>query len=191
MSDRANHGLKPTLWRTCRVLANKKRLMILRAIIMRPGLTVTQVSHGCGMSMSVASKYLRELNARGLLKATRRKSEVRYWPEADKSMKQSSALLAAISATFRGSRAPISLIFREATAFTHPRRIALVRELARQPSGFAGIRKGSGMSVTSLKRHLGKLVSRGIVHRVPACGLYALAIPKSALERTFLELAQD
>jgi DNA-binding transcriptional ArsR family regulator len=182
--------LKPTLWRTCRVLANRTRLKILQLVVLKTGLPVTEIARRLDLSVSVASKYLRELNARGLLKATRQAAEVHYWPEADNSLPHAAALLGALSSVFHRQESPIIFIFSKATAFTHPRRILLVRHLAGQPAKFREIRICTGISAAALKRHLGKLMTRGFVCRGPH-GVYAIARSKSLLEATLLKLAKE
>ena len=57
---------QPTLWRTCRVLANRKRLQTLALLIRQPNQTVSAVAERMSLSMPAASQYLRALEARGL-----------------------------------------------------------------------------------------------------------------------------
>ncbi|MBI2442055.1 MAG: ArsR family transcriptional regulator [Lentisphaerae bacterium] len=181
--------LQPTLWRTCRVLANKTRLQILQAVLRKPGLSVSEVARQLHLRVSLASKYLRELNARGLLRATRKSAEVCYWPEADRSLPQASVLLRALVATWHTQRSPIDFIFRVATAFTHHRRIAIIRELARQPAQSNEIRRHTGISRIALKRHLDKLLHRGFVRLSRTDGVYSVASSHAPLKAALLRLA--
>lgn len=191
MGNEVAERLKPTLWRTCRALANRTRLRIMHAVLLKPGLSVSEIAHDFDINVAVVSKYLRELNARGLLQATRQAAEVRYWPEADSSMPQALALLDALSITFRTRKSPGDFIFRKATAFTHPRRILIIRQLVRQPLRFKEIRIRTGMSATALKRHLRKLMIRGFVRRGPRNAIYSLITSGSVLQTTLLKLADE
>ena len=76
---------QPTLWRTCRVLANRKRLQILALLIRQPNQTVSTVAGRMSLSMPTASQYLRALEARGLLTCRRVGRRVEYRPSAGKS----------------------------------------------------------------------------------------------------------
>lgn len=164
---------------------------MLQAVLLKPGLSVSEIARQFDTNVSVASKYLRELNARGLLQVTRTAAEVRYWPKADSSMPQAFALLKALSATFRTQKSPIEFIFRTATAFTHPRRILIVRQLACQPARFSEIRVSTAISTTALKRHLQKLIIRGFVRRGRPDGAYTVSTSGSLLETTLLKLAGE
>lgn len=52
--------MMPTLWRTCRVLANRKRLRLLYDVAHSPdGLTVGEAARRARLPLPVASQYLR------------------------------------------------------------------------------------------------------------------------------------
>ncbi len=55
--------LQPTLWRTCRVLANRRRLQILRLLAGGRELTVTTVARQLEIATPVASQSPRALRA--------------------------------------------------------------------------------------------------------------------------------
>ena len=64
----ANKELKPTLWRTYRVLANEDRLRLFKAVMENSGnLSVRDYAKMLHLADDVASVYLRQMNARGLL----------------------------------------------------------------------------------------------------------------------------
>src|SRR2546421_4014919 len=71
---------QPTLWRTCRVLANRKRLQMLALLIRQPNQTVSTVAHQMRLSLPAASQYLRALEGRGLLTCRRVGLQVGYRP---------------------------------------------------------------------------------------------------------------
>ena len=52
-------ALQPTLWRTCRVLANRTRLQIFGLLRRQPNQTVSAVAQHLKLSLPVASQYSR------------------------------------------------------------------------------------------------------------------------------------
>lgn len=73
------------------------------------------------------------------------------------------------------------------TAFTHERRIRIVRALAGKPMGLYELRRSTGISLPSLLRHLRKLAARGFVSRGDQG--YVVGPPRSPLAKTLLNLA--
>jgi DNA-binding MarR family transcriptional regulator len=181
--------LRPTLWRTCRVLANRRRLRILQELFRRPGQSVTEVAVRLSLPVPLASRYLRELNARGLLGARRVGPRVSYRPFANPSVPQASPLIASLQRTFQTDSDPFATIFRLATAFTHPRRVELAAALASGPVRVAELGRRTGISKSALKRHVAKLRSRGFV--CAATDGLALATPPSRLAAALLLLAKE
>jgi DNA-binding transcriptional ArsR family regulator len=120
-------SLQPTLWRTCRVLANRKRLQILALLSRRPNQTVSTVAKKMRLSMPAASQYLRALEARGLLNCRRVGLRVEYRPPATTIEGTAGAILTALRVVFRRRAQPLDVLFKLATAFTHPRRIEVFR----------------------------------------------------------------
>src|ERR1700726_877142 len=74
----SNSGLRPTLWRTCRVLANRNRLRIFHSLLQQPDQTVSAIASRFGLLLSVASESLRLLESRSLLTARRTGKYVKY-----------------------------------------------------------------------------------------------------------------
>ena len=71
MTPPGSPSIQPTLWRTCRVVANRKRLQTLALLIRKPNQTVSAVAERMRLSVPAASQYLRALEARGLLTCRR------------------------------------------------------------------------------------------------------------------------
>ena len=164
MSEReAKPDLQPTLWRTCRVLANRTRLRILREVIRSSSLSVTDVADKLEMSDSTASEYLRMLNARGLLAAKRKGAWVYYTAKFDPSVSGAKELLAALKIDLQPSEKSIESVFRLITGFTHPRRIQIVRTLSNEAMHLYDLQAKTGIYLDSLKRHLFKLEDRGYI----------------------------
>lgn len=182
--------LQPTLWRTCRVLANLARLRMIHHLVDNPGHTVSEVSEAVEMSLPQTSISLRALNARGLLQAERVSRWVHYRVAPDPTIPETGPLIEAMKRVFDQEDQPETLIFRNATAYTHPRRVLIVALLKRHGSlSFAEIRNRTGMSRDALLRHLQKLNDRGLVQRVE--GLWFLVQPKGTLAKVLLRFASS
>lgn len=177
---------KPTLWRTCRVLANRTRLRILGLLIFHSPQTVSAVAARLNLPMPVASLGLRSLEARGLLTVRRVKLHAHYRlndiPTGD-----ARDLVAALKSAFRSELSPENLIFRLSTAFTHPRRVEIFRLLQTQPCAAARLRIATGISGPALVRHLEKLKARGFV--VSQKNIYSTTKPRQAFGHTLAQMA--
>jgi DNA-binding transcriptional ArsR family regulator len=156
-------SLQPTLWRTCRVLANRTRLKILAQLLHRPGQTVSEHAGQLKLPLPVASQYLRALEARGLLAVRRKGLRVVYQPALAAIRTPTTELVRALRRVFQHRRHPVEAIFKTATAFTHPRRIEIFKALRKENHSLAQLRTRTGISVPSLYRHLKKLEARGFV----------------------------
>ena len=145
------------------MLANRVRLRILGDLFEHPDQTVSAQARRLKLSLPVASRYLRELNARGLLQVRRSGTCVHYRPRADESIRGAGMLLEALAQTFAGEEQPVETVYRMATAFTHPRRIAIVRALDAAGQTPAALGAKTGLCQRVLSRHLKKLEQRGFV----------------------------
>lgn len=158
--------LHPTLWRTCRVLAGLTRLRLLKEIIMAPGQSVSRLADSIGIKLSRASQELRRLNSRGLVTATRAGPEVRYSSRTDPQVPAAAPLLDALSRSLRrNSESALGACRRAAKGFSHPRRIAIGRELLRGPRTFAGLAFALKMPSVAVRRHLRIMLRFGAVRR--------------------------
>ncbi|MBM3889683.1 MAG: winged helix-turn-helix transcriptional regulator [Verrucomicrobia bacterium] len=155
--------LRPTLWRTCRVIANPTRLQIFALLAEQSGQTVSGVAERLKLPLSEASESLRALEARGLLTARREGRYVKYEMTRADSKASTQGLAAALRSSLRRGPKPQETIFKLATAFTHPRRIEIFRILKSGPRTFGQITTATGISGRALLRHLRKLESRGFV----------------------------
>lgn len=188
MKRRFVEQLNPTLWRTCRILGNRRRLKLLNAVLLRPGLSVLQIAAMLKMNPPVVSKYLRDLNARGLLSVERHAANVLYRVEANRSVPQASSLVAVLTGVFQHEKAPVDFIFSKVTAFTHPRRVAIAERLRQGPARFSDLRRELEISTPALQRHLRKLASRGFLQPNTDRGIHALIRTGSSLELALLKL---
>jgi DNA-binding MarR family transcriptional regulator len=155
--------LQPTLWRTCRALANRVRLQMLMEVFRQPGQTVSTIALRLNLPLPVTSAYLRALEARGLLVARRAGRHVNYRPAPADATTPSAEIAAALKPVFLNENAPVETIFKLATAFTHPRRAEILRAIHARPKTLPEIQTFTGISIPALVRHLRKLESRGFV----------------------------
>ena len=181
MKEKKNGAnLAPTLWRTCRVLANPNRLRCLKAVLKVPGRTVEDVAAVVGLAESKASLALRALQSRGILSFRRRSRWAHYYPEANASVVAAGRFLSAAKNALIDNRMPEQEMSDTMRAYTHPRRIAIVRTLAHE----GNLRQdeiGSmlGISQEAMARHLRKLRVLGVVQSED--GVYSLVAPRSEL----------
>ena len=167
MTERADihsDDYRPTIWRTCRVLANPHRLACLRVVIDSPASSVNEIATLTHLPPNKVSMHLRALQSRGLLHASRESRWVRYHPQPDPLVPSAYPILAAMRVALRLQRDPE--VLRTLTAFTHPRRLTLLRCL--QLSAPLPEETLSGtlrISPPALWRHLRKLASRHLVVR--------------------------
>ncbi|MBN1270284.1 MAG: helix-turn-helix domain-containing protein [Kiritimatiellae bacterium] len=185
---RSRARLSPTLWRTCRALANRQRLRILHQFTMNTSLTVSDVVRQLGIPEPLASRYLRALNARGILQVRRAGREVFYRLDADPSVPHAAALIRALRVTLNTRSSSVDKAFAALTGFTHPRRIVLVQALlADRPLTLKAITIRNGIPLPAAVRHLRKLTRRGYVVKTKTG--YRRAKPRSLLHKTLLALA--
>ena len=155
---------QPTLWRTCRVLANRQRLQMLALLIRQPGQTVSSVARQMRLSLPAASQYLRALEARGLLTCQRVGLRVEYRPVAMTTEGGGGAIATALRMLVgRRRQQPPDVLFKLATAFTHPRRIEVYRAVKNGADSFVRVQAATHISRRALARHLAKLEARGFV----------------------------
>ncbi len=154
-------SLHPTLFRTCRVLANRKRLEILALLIQQPNQTVSVVATHLRLSLPAASQYLRALEARGLLTCRRVGSQVQY--RAGIRQGAAGELVQAVRLAVRHRGQPGETLFKLATAFTHPRRVEIFRALRNGADSFVKLQAATHISARALSRHLSKLEARGFL----------------------------
>ncbi len=178
--------LRPTLWRTCRVIANETRLTLLWKIFEEGELCVHELVEQTGVSRPNASTQLRALSARGLIMPRREDMRVIYRAEANAGISFAPPLLDALRECFEQSMT-FKTVIRQATAFTHERRIEIVRALKGKILSFETLLGTTGMSSTALSRHLNKLERRGFVKYTK--GIYRLGAPRNPLSRVLVEIA--
>ena len=120
---------RPTLWRTCRTLANAKRLRCLKAVLAEPAMTVGEIAGRAVVAENHACECLRALQARGLLEARRQSRWVRYVPVPDPLVPSARPMLFALRKALLVEKRTEAELIHLLTAFTHPRRLAILTQL--------------------------------------------------------------
>ena len=180
--------VRPTLWRSCRVLANHRRLEIFDFLLRNPDQTVSSVARNEGLTEPVASEYLRLLESRGFLESRRVGRYVKYRVASTDRIHFNVGLVRVLRLIFERNRKSGRAIFRLVTGFTHPRRIDIVRALRVGSMSVNQLRSFTEISIPALRRHLMKLERRGFIkHRQ---GVYSVARRFGPLQRELVRLAQ-
>lgn len=178
--------LHPTVWRTCRVLSNESRLKLLWRLIQEGEMSMGCLGRSVGLSNPSASVHLRALNARGLLKVERRGLYAFYSLEANEDVHHANEILSALRNCYETAMSH-SQVIQLTTAFTHPRRIAIVQALSNGGMDEVALSQKSQISPEALYRHLKKLVDRGFVVKVG--DVVSLKEQDSVLGKTLLNAA--
>jgi len=176
----------PELWSLCRLLANNSRLRLLWLLFENGELCVSGAQALSGMSRPNTSNQLKAMYAQGLISFRREKMNVIYWAEPVSPESVAARLLTALRACYEQS-VSFSKIIRDATAFSHGRRIELARAVGTRGGSFDLLQEKTVMSRTALCRHLDKLERRGFV----CCdtGVYRLCRLEGGFANVLLELA--
>jgi DNA-binding transcriptional ArsR family regulator len=151
-----------------------------------PDQTVSAVANHLRLTLPVASQYLRALEARGFLTVRREGRWVYYRPSTAQATGPAQPLIEALWQEFQRTTNPIEQVFNLATAFTHPRRIEVLRVLSTGAKTLVDLRAKTGISRDALGRHLGKLIARGFV----AMDAESVSVvkPRDALGRALVRL---
>jgi DNA-binding transcriptional ArsR family regulator len=140
----------------------------------------------CGIDEPKASCHLRALQSRGLLVAERVGRRVFYHLQTDPLVAGADEMLAALRASIR-RHDPISSRMHCLTAFTHPRRIQVVRGLDASPMRATELVIRCGISAPALHRHLAKLRRRGLVE-AEGESVWHLTRPEQGFARDLVDL---
>jgi DNA-binding transcriptional ArsR family regulator len=178
--------LRPTVWRTCRVIASETRLRLLWHLFEKKGLCISDLAAKVGISDQNASIQLRAINARGLIRPRRIKLKVFYHPEANPDVEHAEALLSALRLAHE-SQMSFKVIIRQATAFTHDRRILILRSLTEKRGSVADLEARLKIPAPSLNHHLLKLEDRSFVKNIN--GVYRTNRPGNPLGRALMKIA--
>lgn len=179
-------NLHPTVWRTLRVLANPNRLRVLQCLYQLSPQAVSQIAIKAHLSMSQASQILRALQARGLIQAERRGAWVFYIPEPNATIPYTATMAEALKPSLTPCDADLKSIIANLTAYTHERRIHIVRAIATGINQRAALAENCHLCEQALGRHLDKLLRRGVV--VESDGWLSIPPQPTALSNMLLNL---
>jgi len=180
--------LKPTLWRTCRVIANETRLKLIWCLFENGELCVGELGVMVGVSRPNTSNQLRVINARGLILPRHEQNRVIYRAEANTNIDFAPRLLNALRVCYEQSFS-FSTIIRQMTAFTHKRRIRIVQVLRGSSYSFVELQMYTRISSSALARHLEKLERRGFIQQTN--DFYRMSRPSNFLGRELLKIVQE
>ena len=189
--------LKPTYWRTCRALANEDRLRLFKAVVENEGrFSVRQYAHLLGLQDGVASVYLRQMNAHGLLGVKREHIKVFYNLNRDRSLPQAAELQQTLATYMRGNLPAgwEDTLVRIFKGFTHFNRLAIIARLAKGDATLPELERAAGTIVKSTYHHLRFLYAAGVVdtYRVGrGSSLYFLKEPTHPVTKVLLRHVLD
>jgi len=178
---RYNVGMAlPPYWKRLRILAYPVRLEMLSLVASRPGHCVKDIGEQMALAEDVASKHLQQLAEGGFLIAERDGRFLYYSVSRDR-------LAQGCLDEMKRECADIGSMMYAFTAFTHERRIAIVKHLCSEPQAAEQLGVKTGISQGALLRHLDKLSRRGVVERNE--DKWVLKKQRRGLARLLLELA--
>lgn len=186
--------LRPTIWRTVRAMLNERRLRFMRLVFLDGGrLCVRELAKLTGVDDSIASIYLRQLNARGLLGCRRGNIKVFYNLDQDRSLPDSVELQTVMREVLSGrlSKGWESEIMTILKAFSFQNRLAIVVRLAEGPATLPELGEAVGCCVKSLYHQLRFLYSADLIEQDPRASgetVVRLRTPNHPLARVLLKL---
>ena len=173
------------VWRICRVLSQQGRLKLLWLLFENGEQCVSQLVLRSEMTRPNTSIQLKTLYLSGLIRFRREGMNVIYRAEADPRVMCTVPLLEALRNCFdRG--VSFESIIRQVTAFTHERRVEIVRVLQDGSLSFIQLADRCGMTSSALSRHLLKLEVRKVVQLDGE--RYGLTPSKKLLGKVLLEV---
>lgn len=157
-------NLNPTLWRTCKMLAGRTRLRLLRQLHDHPESCVSALGNRAAVKESAASQELRRIQSRGLLQAERRGVRTIYRLAADPQVASAAPLLKALQTAFAACPAERDAeIAAMAAGLAHERRIRIVRALLDGRRTRLDLQFATRISAHPFRMHLEKLLASGFV----------------------------
>jgi predicted transcriptional regulator len=158
--------LSPTLWRTCRMLAGKTRIRLLRHIEEHPGQSVSERAKALDIGISDASQELRRIQSRGLLQVENRGARVIYRLGADPLVYSAAPILQALRTALSHRHAEADEQIRAiAKGLGHRKRIALIQSLRNSPKNSYALHQDLQIPYGSLHLHLQALLESGLIQR--------------------------
>ena len=183
-------SLNPTLWRTCKMLAGKTRIRLLRQLYAHPGMHVSALGTSVQIGQATASQELRRIQSRGFLQSERRGTYLIYRMAADPQVSSAAPLLGAIQTALSTlSVEEDEQMWVLAAGLSHERRIRIFRSLFKAPQSVLDLQVTLYIPHHSLREHLNTLVKSGFVAR---SGIrFRFKVPDHPLARALAQLIKE
>lgn len=182
--------LNPTLWRTCKMLAGRARIRLLRQLHDHPEECVSALGKRVALKEAAASQELRRIQSRGLLQAERRGVRLVYRLAADPQVASAAPLLKALQTAFDACPAERDAdMVAIAAGLAHERRIRIVRTLLEGRRTRLDLQYATRISPHPFRKHLEKLAAGGFI--VAADDSILLAVPNHPLAKALVKLIRQ
>lgn len=183
-------NLNPTLWRTCKMLAGRARIRLLRQLHEHPNECVSALGKRVALKEPAASQELRRIQSRGLLQAERRGVRLVYRLAADPQVASAAPLLKALQTALDSFPAERDAdMVAIAAGLAHERRIRIVRALLAGRCTRLDLQYATRISPHPFRKHLEKLQAGGFV--APAGGEIQFAVPDHPLAKALAKLIRQ
>ncbi len=182
------HNEQPILWRTCRVIANQRRLELLWCLFSHGPRCLFELANDVGISNPQASIHLYALASHGLIRQYRSKMRLISVPEGNAKIASAESLLESLR-TCHHAEMPTQAVFKQVTAFTHARRIEIMQTLPGTGFSIEQLTEQTHISEAALTRHLNKLTARGFIRKNEE--LFFKETPADTLSQTLLKIIAD
>jgi DNA-binding transcriptional ArsR family regulator len=182
--------LNPTLWRTCKMLAGRTRIHLLRELNAHPGACVTDLGERVGIAEPAASQELRRIQSRGLLQAERQGVRLIYRMAADPQVSSAAPLLKALRTSLdEYPRDQDEQMCRLAAGLAHERRIRMFRTLLEGSRRRLELPLALHIPPHPFQSHLSTLLKSGFIllHN----GHLSAVIPDHPLAKALAKLIQQ
>jgi len=170
----------------CRTLAHPTRLQLLWDVFKEEERCVRDLALQSEISEPNASNQLKALASQELIIPKRGKLKVFYKPAGRPKTLCAKILLPALRQC-QENGVSFETVIHMATAFTHERRIQIVRCLKAADETFDSLLNKTGMTTPSLNRHLKKLLDRNVIQKKRK--VYQIRNPDFILSQSLLDLA--
>ena len=186
-----NTLLRPTVWRTARVLKNERRLRLLKEVLTGNGeKSVSELARDVKLAVSTTSIYLRALNARGLISVINDAGYVFYGNRKDRSLPEAQKIQSAFGRFFKNktlSRDWAKKLSVLMTAYANSRRLNIIKFLSsRQAATISEIAKKIGVPVMSVSRHMRLFCKAGLAFETDDG--YSLRKPVNRIDAVMREI---
>jgi len=179
---------QPILWRTCRVIANLRRLELLWCLFAHGPRCLFELAEDVGISDPQASIHLYALASQGLIRQHRKKMRLISVPESNTKVAFAEGLLTSLQACHQAGMSTHA-VFKQVTAFTHARRIEIIQVLPEKGFSIEQLAEQTHISESSLARHLAKLTARGFIRKKE--DHFFKEIPPDALSQTLFKIIDE